>query len=124
MSNILLIDDQPYVKELLADELEKEGHHITYVADADYVMTSVEDSRPDLVILDLYLRGFEGWDVLESIKKYDPSVPVVILTAYDSFKEDPRTEQADGYVIKSFDTAELKAKISEKLAVSSRGQHI
>ena len=118
MSNILLVDDQPYVGELLTDELAEEGHHITCVGDADYVMTFVEDSRPDLVLLDLYLKGFEGWDLLESIKRYDPTVPVLILTAYDTFKNDPRTEKADGYVIKSFDTEELKAKISEKLAVS------
>jgi len=123
MSNILLIDDQPYVGELLTDELAEEGHHITCVEDADYVMAFVEDSRPDLVLLDLYLQGFEGWDLLESIKRYDPTVPVLILTAYDTFKDDPRSEQADGYVIKSFDTGELKAKISEKLAVSRWGQN-
>lgn len=124
MSDILVIDDQPFIGELLTDELAEEGHHITCVGDADYVMSFVKDSRPDLILLDLYLQGFEGWGVLESIKRYDPSVPVLILTAYDTFKDDPRTKQADGYVIKSFDTGELKAKINEKLAVSRWGQNI
>ena len=118
MSDIMVIDDQPYIGEMLTDELEDEGHHVTCVDEADYVMATIEESKPDLVLLDLYLRGFEGWDLLESIKDYDPSLPVLILTAYDNFKNDPRLARADGYIIKSFNTDGLKNKIHETLTAS------
>jgi DNA-binding response OmpR family regulator len=119
MAEILVVDDQPYIGELLADELADEGHHVTCVQDADYLMSFLEESRPDVVLLDLYLEGFEGWNLLDKIKRYDPSLPVLILSAYDSFADDPRLAEADGYVIKDINTDQLKQKIHENLAKSS-----
>jgi DNA-binding response OmpR family regulator len=118
MANILVIDDQPFMGELIAEELTDEGHHITCLRDADYIMSSLEESRPDLILLDLYLLGFEGWDLLNRIKGYDPSVPVIIVSAYDNFVDDPRLADADGYVIKDVDTTRLKQKIHENLTRS------
>jgi two-component system response regulator (stage 0 sporulation protein F) len=119
MANILVVDDQPYIGELLKEELAGNGHRITCLGDADYLMSVLEDSRPDIVLLDLYLRGFEGWDLLEKIKRYDPSVPVLIVSAYDTFVNDPRLAKADGYVIKDTNTEHLKQKIYENLTASS-----
>lgn len=118
MASIFIVDDQPHIRELLEGELAGEGHDITCVGDSDYVLSYLEESRPDLILLDLYLQGFEGWDLLEEIKGHDPTVPVLIVTAYDTFLEDPRLAHADGYVIKSFNTDELKKKIHEKLTAS------
>jgi DNA-binding NtrC family response regulator len=115
MANILVVDDQPFPGELLKKELADEGHHITCVGDADCVMSLIEDSRPDMVLLDLYLQGFEGWDLLDKIKKYAPSLPVLIVSAYEDFVSDPRLAHADGYVIKDPDTDQLKQKIRENL---------
>ena len=115
MANILVVDDQPYPSELLAEELADEGHHISCVGDADYVMCFLEESRPDIVLLDLYLQGFEGWDLMARIKKYDPSIPVLILSAYESFVNDPHLANADDYVIKDSNTDHLKQKIHENL---------
>jgi two-component system response regulator (stage 0 sporulation protein F) len=119
MADILLVDDQPYIADLLSEELADEGHHLTCVADADYLMSYLEETRPDLVLLDLYLNGFEGWDLLDKIKKREPSLPVLILSAYDSFTDDPRLAAADGYVIKDINTDQLKQKIHENLTKSS-----
>jgi len=69
-----------------------------------------------LVLLDLYLNGFQGWDVLNDIKSVYPHLPVLIVTAYDSYADDPRASQADDYVIKSFGAFEgLKKKIAKVL---------
>jgi DNA-binding response OmpR family regulator len=118
MANIFVVDDQPHLRELLEGELAAEGHHITCIRDSDFVMSCLEESRPDLILLDLYLQGFEGWDLLDEIKRHDPTVPVLIVSAYDTFLNDPRLANADGYVIKSFNTDELKEKIHEKLTAS------
>ena len=117
MSNILVIDDQPFIGELLSEELADEGHQITCLGDTDYLMNSLEESRPDIILLDLYLRGFEGWDLLHRIKEYYPSVPVLIVSAYDSFVNDERLAEADGYVVKDINTDKLKQKIHESLTL-------
>jgi DNA-binding response OmpR family regulator len=71
--------------------------------------------RPDVVILDFYLGGPDGFDIVEDIKRKYPDLPVIILTAYDSYRDDPRLSQADGYVIKSMVLDELKGKIADVL---------
>jgi CheY-like chemotaxis protein len=114
MKEILVIDDQPCVRELIAEELTDEGYQVNGVVDAEEVGKHLKTSQPDLVLLDLYLKGFEGWDVLRTIKNRQPHVPVIIFTAYDSFSKDPRSALADGYLIKSFNAFD---KLKEKIAM-------
>ena len=65
------------------------------------------------MILNLYLKhGFCVFDVLRDIKMQNPNLPVLIVTAYDTYLNDSRLSQADGYVVKScFAGSELKQKI-------------
>ena len=117
MLNMLIVDDQPHMQQLLCEELMDEGYSVESVANAESVQRYLEDSKPDLVLLDLYLNGFEGWDVLHDIKSKYPHLPVLIVTAYDTYADDPRLSEADGYVVKSFDVIEsLKRKIADLLA--------
>jgi CheY-like chemotaxis protein len=90
----------------------EEDYEFTSVSDSKSVIGCLENSKPDLVVLDLYLNGFEGWDLLHDIKDDNPNLPVLIVTAYDTYKDDPRTSQADGYVVKNFSALDsLKHKI-------------
>jgi two-component system response regulator (stage 0 sporulation protein F) len=114
MSNILIIDDQPYLRELFSQELVDEGYGVENVPCAEPAILLIRRSKPDLVLLDLYLDGFEGWNVLRQIERWDPDLPVLIVTAYDNYADDPRLSSADGYVLKSFtNLTELKKKITE-----------
>ncbi len=116
MSNILIVDDQPHVRELLSEILAHEGYQVASVGDVQSMWRHLRDSPPDLVLLDLYLNGSKGWDVLRDIKSIDPNLPVLIVTGYDSYVNDPRLSQAAGYIIKSISAFdELKEKIAEVL---------
>ncbi len=116
MANILIVDDQPYVQELFSEELADEGHRVEGVNDAHELRRRLKDSRPDLILLDLYLEGIKGWDLLYEIKSRDPHLPVLIVTAYDSFRDDPRLSRADGYWVKNFCYFEsIKKKIAQVL---------
>jgi DNA-binding response OmpR family regulator len=115
MTTILIVDDQTCVRQLLFEELVDEGYEVEGVGDAESARARLRSSRPDLVLLDLYLDGPDGWEVLREAKRAHPLLPVIILTAYDSFEDDPRLSRADGYIVKSFDLTELKAKIAEVL---------
>ena len=119
MPTILVVDDQPCVRSLIAAELSDEGYQVVPVADAESARKGVRSLKPDLVLLDLYLEGPDGWDVLHAIKRRTPGLPVIIVTAYDSFQEDPRLSEADGYVIKSTDFTELKEAVAK--ALKTRG---
>lgn len=114
MPKILIVDDQPHLQEFFSQELMEEGYCVVSIADAESAKEYLVDSKPDLVLLDLYLNGFDGWDVLRDIKSKEPHLPVLIVTAYDSYVADPRVSQADGYVVKSFvDFDQLKRKIAD-----------
>ena len=115
MTKILIVDDQACVRELLSEELISEGYRVATAGDAESVSGHLRFSQPDLVLLDLYLDGPDGIGVLRDIKRQHPDLPVIIFTAYDSYVDDPRLSQADGYVIKSIDLDELKGKIADVL---------
>ena len=119
MPSILIIDDQPWVQELLIEELTCEGYQVAAMCDAKSVMENLTVSHPDLVLLDLYLDGIEGFGILSDIKNRIPDLPIIIFTAYDTYLDDPRLSQADGYVIKSFRLDELKQKVADVLKQKS-----
>jgi two-component system response regulator (stage 0 sporulation protein F) len=122
MASILIIDDQPYIQKLFSQELMDEGYKVLSTGDAESAKGYLENSKPDLVLLDLFLNGFEGWNVLQEIKRKDPHIPVLIVTAYDTYADDPRLSQADGYMVKSFvHFDELKHKIADVLGQKQVG---
>lgn len=117
MKNILIVDDQEFVREFLSEELAHEGYGVSSVGDTESTWRHLRDSRPDLVLLDIYLDGFEGWKLLRDIKTEDPNLPVLIVTAYDSFEGDPRLSEADGYVVKNFiDLDKIMKQIADILS--------
>ena len=115
MTTILIVDDQRCVRELVSEELIFEGYQVITAGDAESLRGHLIFSRPNLVLLDLYLDGARGFGLLHDIKKQNPDLPVIIFTAYDSFADDPQLYQADGYVIKSIVLDELKGKIADVL---------
>jgi DNA-binding response OmpR family regulator len=115
MANILIIDDQPYLEELLSNDLSEQGHRITSASTAEEAVVKLYSCRPDIILLDLHLEGFERWDLLHRIKLEDSLLPVLIVTAYDGFINEPRFAEADGYVIKDVYIDALKIKIEALL---------
>ena len=85
MASILIVDDQSYIQELFSQELMDDGYNVLSTGDAESAKVYVENSKPDLVLLDLCLNGFEGWDLLHDIKSKYPHLPIIIVTAYDTY---------------------------------------
>lgn len=115
MARILIVDDQACVRELLSEELLSEAYSVVTAGDGESVMGHLRFSRPDIVVLDLYLDKADGVGLFQKIKRQEPDLPVIIFTAYDSYRDDPRLNEADGYVIKSMMLDELKVKIADAL---------
>ena len=117
MANILIIDNQAWVMDLCKEGLAGEGHNVSTTDDIESVRKNVLAFKPNIVLLNQYLKhGFLVWDVLHDIKMKDPNLPVLIVTAYDTYLFGPRLSQADGYLVRSHDAAnELRQKISTLL---------
>jgi DNA-binding response OmpR family regulator len=64
MANILIVDDQPYLGELVSEELSRGGHRVKCVEEGWRAIEELRSNRPDIVLLDLFLQGFEGWDLV------------------------------------------------------------
>ncbi len=115
MGTILMIDDKPGVRQLLAEELAFQGYTVMAIGNVASVNEIIRFSNLDLVILDPYMKGQHRWDLLSDIKHQDPHLPVLIMTDFASYRRDPRSTLAAGLLVKSFDLNVLFQKIAEVL---------
>lgn len=117
MANILIIDNQAWVRGLYKEVLSGEGHKVSTTDDIESVRKNIFSFKPDLVLLNLYLKqGFIVWDVLRDIKMQDKNLPVLIVTAHEANVAKSHLSQSDGYLVKSLTAAdELRQKVSTLL---------
>ena len=115
MAKILIVDDEEHIRYLYSEELSESGYEVI-TADSGYkLMERIEQEKPDLIVLDIKMVGYDGLDLLQDIRNNFYDLPVVLCTAYDTFKRDMKSIAADFYVIKSFDLTELKNKVAMAL---------
>lgn len=115
MSRVLVVEDERNLRELYQLELQAEGYEVTLAKDGFEAIRHVEQSPPDLVIMDIRMPRMDGLEAMGRILDRYKSIPVVIHTAYQGYKDNFLSWNADAYVVKSADMSELKAKISEIL---------
>jgi len=118
MAKILVVDDEEHIRLLYSEELTEAGYEVITAADGYRLIERIDKEKPDLVILDIKMVGYNGLDLLQEVRNKFYNLPVVLCTAYDAFKEDIKSIAADSYVIKSFDLTELKKKIAMALEAS------
>lgn len=117
---ILVIDDEPRVREVVATYLQREGFKVLEAADAETARRHLAGPEPDLVILDIMFPGASGLDLLHDLRRTS-ATPVILLTA--------RAEEADrvlglelgadDYVVKPFSPRELVARVRTVLRRSN-----
>ena len=115
MAKILVVDDEEHIRLLYSEELSETGYEVITAADGHKLIERIETEKPDLVVLDIKMVDYNGLDLLQEIRNKFYDMPVILCTAYDTFKEDIKSIAADFYVIKSFDLTELKKKIATAL---------
>ncbi len=115
MAKILIVDDEEHIRQLYSEELMEAGYEVATAENGFKILERIEKEKPDLVILDIKMAEESGLDVLQEIRNKYYNLPVVLCTAYDTFKEDMKSIAADFYVIKSFDLTELKNRIAMAL---------
>jgi DNA-binding response OmpR family regulator len=109
---ILLVDDEPNLRETLALNLRHSGYHVVTAGDGAAALDRVQTEHPDLVILDLMLPELDGLTVCRSMRQLS-DVPVLMLTARTAELDKivGLESGADDYMTKPFSLGELQARI-------------
>ena len=111
-TRIMVVDDDPNIRELVRLYLEKEGFEIVTAERGDEAVKLFRASPPNLMLLDVMLPGMDGWQVCREVRKIS-NIPIIMLTAKDeTFDKVLGLELgADDYIVKPFDMKELVARI-------------
>ncbi|HDD35382.1 MAG TPA: response regulator [Candidatus Desulfofervidus auxilii] len=115
MAKILVVDDEEHIRMLYEEELKEEGYEVATAATGRNIEDLIEREKPNLILLDIKMADCDGLDVLQRIRNKYPDLPVILSTAYETYKSDIKSMAADAYVVKSFDLTELKRKIKQCL---------
>ncbi|MBN1946209.1 MAG: sigma-54-dependent Fis family transcriptional regulator [Bradymonadales bacterium] len=117
MARILVVDDERSMREFLAIVLTKEGHEVDLRPDGESALAKLPDLPPDLVLTDLKMGLVSGMEVLQAAKRQDPSIQVIVMTAFGSTETAVQAmkEGAADYITKPFKVNELKVQINKAL---------
>ncbi|MEO5833812.1 MAG: response regulator transcription factor [Nakamurella sp.] len=113
---VLVVDDDPTVRDVARRYLERDGHRVVEAAAGDVALTLATEHRPDLIVLDLMLPGLSGLEVCRRVR-LSSTVPIIMLTARgtESDRIAGLEHGADDYVVKPFSPRELALRVSRIL---------
>ena len=116
MSKILVIDDDPYIRELVRVYLRDEGIDVFEASDGVEALAKLESTKADMVILDIMMPNMDGWELIRQLRPYY-DFPVLMLTAKGETTDKIRGFQlgTDDYLVKPFEPLELVARVKALL---------
>ncbi|HZQ15348.1 MAG TPA: response regulator [Gaiellaceae bacterium] len=106
---VLVVDDDPRVRELVRVSLELEGYSVREAGSAEEALEVLEDQAPELVLLDVVMPGIDGWQMLQRMQERHGSIPVIMFSGKvdESSAAEAEERGARGFVGKPFDPAQL-----------------
>lgn len=122
-ARVLVVDDEPSIREMLTMALTGSGYAVDSVCDGVSALAAIEADCPDVVIQDLRMPGMAGTDLLGVIKERWPQLPVVVISAYSNWDNMAQSMQrgAFEYVRKPFDMSTVRHVLERALA-EGRGE--
>ena len=122
MSKILVVEENPNLRLLYKQELEREGDRVITATNTVQAIQEFEDESPDLVVLDAGRAPSGGLRVVERMLALDRKIPIVLNTACRTYADEPLGWAVDAYLVKSSDTSELRSKVRELLHPQPSGK--
>ncbi|MGP0567123.1 response regulator [Nitrospina sp. 32_T5] len=116
---ILVVDDEDNIRLLYKEELQDEGYEVACARSAEEALKMIEGQEPDLITLDIKMPGMNGIDFLRLLKEQKKNIPIILCSAYGTYKQDFQVWASEAYVVKSADLRELKLTIKEVLSFGS-----
>ncbi len=115
MSTILIVDDEKNILKLYEREFSQEGYSVITAGSGVEALQKLESQAVDLVIMDIRMPELDGLETLKRVMESPSRPPIILNSAYTSYKDNFLTWAAAAYVVKSSDVAELKTKARELL---------
>lgn len=111
---ILVVDDEPDILEFLAVILDEEGYTVVTTDKSEYVEKLHNGGLPDLILLDIFLSGKDGREIVKHLKRQEETkqIPVIMFSAHPSAGSTARAAGADDFLAKPFDIDDLLAKVA------------
>ena len=124
MARILVIDDEPLVRSLMAQILSAAGHEVSEAGDAREALSTLERCDAELIVSDLLMPGVSGSELMRRVRELRPSLPVVLVTGVGTYTtvSDALGGGADGLVLKPFSHTELEDAVSGALERAGRSE--
>jgi CheY-like chemotaxis protein len=116
---VLVIEDSEPSRILYTEELGYAGYEVVAARTGQEGLERLQEQPVDVVVLDIAMPGMDGVEALGKILNHDKQLPIILNTAYSSYKDDFMTWAAEAYVVKSSDLTELLAEVAK--ALKSRG---
>jgi excisionase family DNA binding protein len=106
---VLVVDDDPRIREYVRVNLELEGYTVREAASADEALEAIEDQAPELVLLDVVMPGVDGWQMLQRLQERHGSIPVIMFSGQvdERAASDAAERGARGFIGKPFDPQQL-----------------
>ena len=117
METILVIEDDPSILLGIRKNLEYEGYKVLVARDGEEGLAMAFDARPDLILLDIMLPHVNGFEICRSVRKHEPTLPILIISAKDQEIDKIMGLDlgADDYIAKPFSVKELVARVKAAL---------
>ncbi len=117
---ILVIDDEPFLRETLAIILQDEGYGVATAANAREALQNLQNEPFDLVFLDIKMPEVSGLDLLPEIRNLSPDIPIIMLTAYASLTSaiEAMRKGANDYLFKPIDPPEILERVNRMMSES------
>lgn len=119
MPRVLLVEDDPNECLLYAEQLRGDGYDVLVANDGPQAISMAASKAPDVVVMDVSMPGMDGIDAMGRMLARNNKLPIILNTAYASYKDDFRAWSADAYVVKSSDLSELRETIRRVLQARS-----
>jgi CheY-like chemotaxis protein len=112
---VLVVEDDPWIRSLMADLLAGEGYSVVQASDGKAGLSMAEENEPDVILLDLAMPEKSGLDVLHELKSSKPTqdIPVIVVSAYAMLMMGSDARRADGVIQKPFDLADLLLQVEQ-----------
>ena len=116
---VLVVDDDPRVREFVRINLELEGYQVREAEHAEEALAAIEDQAPDLVLLDVVMPGTDGWQMLQRMQERHGSIPVIMFSGKvdEQTAGEAASRGAEGFVGKPFDPQQLIERAKQLVPV-------
>jgi DNA-binding response OmpR family regulator len=111
--SILVVDDEEHILRLYEKEFSDEGYQVKIAKDAEEGIKIAQEGQVNLVVLDIRMEGKNGLETLSDFRRINKNLPIILNSAYSTYKSDFQSWLADAYVVKSSNLEELKKTIRE-----------